>query len=149
MKATLENGIVIELTQEQLAQIDKQRNKDVKTKEQRFLELISGIDVHQPKVDFQKYPNLLFWFDKDGNYVCEYDWKNNHFWFSYSNVWSVFESEFALNYQEIRMFLNGMVEEHFKLEGVTTKATHAAPAVAVEEHFKLEGVTTKSDPLYN
>jgi hypothetical protein len=127
MKATLENGIVIELTQEQLAQIDKQRNKDVKTKEQRFLELISGIDVHKPKVDFEIHPNSLFWFDKDGNNICDYDWKSKYFWFSYSKVWSVFESEFALNHQEIRTFLNGMVEEH----------------------FKLEGVTTKSDPLYN
>ncbi len=120
MKATLENGIVIELTQEQLAQIDKQRNKDVKTKEQRLLELISGIDVHQPKVDFEKYPNNLFWFDKDGKYICEYDWKRNYFWFSYSKVWSVFETEFSPNYQEIKEFLNGMVEEHFKLKGVTT-----------------------------
>jgi len=147
MKATLENGIVIELTQEQLAQIDKQRNQ--KTKEQRFLELISGIDVHKPKVDFEKHPNSLFWFDKDGNNICDYDWKSKYFWFSYSKVWSVFESEFALNHQEIRTFLNGMVEEHFKLEGVTTSSASGGTSDPVEEHFKLEGVTTKSDPLYN
>jgi len=139
MKATLENGIVIELTQEQLAQIDKQRSL-VKTKEQRFLELISGIDIHQPKVDFQKYPNSLFWFDKDGIFICEYDWKNNYFWFHYLKVWSVFETEFNLTYQEIRNFLSGMVEEHFKMKGVTTAWCRCGRRRPVEEHFKMKGV---------
>ena len=119
MKATLENGITIELTQEQLASIEAQIKPKVKTKEQRFQELLSQVDIHQPKVDFGKYPNIIFWFDKNGNYFGEYDWKSGEFWFSYSNVWKVFESEFNLNYHEIRTFLNGQVEEHFKLKGIT------------------------------
>ena len=117
------NGIKITLTDQQLKEIAEQQKK-VKTKEERFLELISGIDINQPKVDFEKYPNILFWFDKDGKYICEYDWKNDWFWFSHNQVWSVFESEFFLNYMEIRTFLNGMVEEHFKLKGITTHMLH-------------------------
>ena len=134
------NGIKITLTERQLKEIADQQKK-TKTKEERFLELISGIDINQPKVDFKEYPNTLFWFDKDGKYICEYDWKNRWFWFSYTRIWSVFESEFSLNYMEIRMFLNGMVEEHFKLSGVTAAWQLFDVAVKVEEHFKLSGVT--------
>ena len=141
MKATLENGITIELTQEQLASIEAQM-KPKKTKERRFQELLSQIDIHQPKVDFGKYPNTIFWFDKNGEYFCDYNLKNDNFFFSHSNVWKVFESEFSLNYQEIRMFLNGQVEEHFKLRGVTTMDGNECPLGEVEEHFKLRGVTT-------
>ena len=137
MKATLENGITIELTQEQLASIEAQM-KPKKVKEQRFQELLSQIDIHQPKVDFGKYPNTIFWFDKNGKYFCEYDWKNGDFWFSYQNVWEVFRTEFNLNYQETMSFLNDQVEEHFKLKGVTTEALHGVDAIGVEEHFKLK-----------
>ena len=122
MKATLENGITIELTQEQLASIEAQMKPKEKSKEQRFQELLSQVDVHQPKVDFGKYPNSVFWFDKKGNYFGEYNWKNGFFSFSYLNVWKIFESEFHLNFQEIRTFLNAQVEEHFKLKGVTTNS---------------------------
>ena len=131
------NGIKITLTDQQLREIADQQKK-LKTKEEMFLELISGIDVNQPMVDFEKYPNFLFWFDKDGKYICEYDWKNGHFWFSYRNVWSVFESEFSLNYLETKKFLNGMVEEHFKLKGVTTGLLYNHRITWVEEHFKLK-----------
>ena len=131
------NGIKITLTDQQLKEIADQQKKS-KTKEERFLDLISGIDVNQPKVDFEKYPNFLFWFDKDGKYICEYDWKNGDFWFSYRNDWSVFESEFSLNYLETKKFLNGMVEEHFKLKGVTTYLEDQFQCSGVEEHFKLK-----------
>lgn len=94
-------------------------NKE-KSKEERFLELIQGIDISRPIVDFEQYPSSMFWVDKDGNYIAEYDFKDSRFWFSDNRIWSVFESEFGLNYNEIQDFTKTMVEKHFKIKGVTT-----------------------------
>jgi hypothetical protein len=106
-------------------------------KEKLFLELIEGFEW---KCDIKKYPNFLFGFKDDiclfeihnhsglnqnkiiANYrfVLEQDLKNADFWFDYDKIWSVFESKFGMNYNEIKSFMNGMVEKHFKMKGFTT-----------------------------
>lgn len=130
-------GVVIELTQEQINSIERQKNK--KSPEALFKELVlDRIDIHNPKIDFEKYPNNIFWFDKNGKYICECDWENRDFWFDYYAVWIVFYKQFGWEYQQTREFLNSQVEEHFKLRGVTTIWASAATSTPVEEHFKLK-----------
>jgi len=107
-------------------------------KEKLFLKLIEGFEW---KYSAQEYPSSLFGFkgkeflfeiynSKELNqqkiianyrFGSEQDLKNTEFWFNYDKIWSVFESKFGMNYSEIQSFMNGMVEKHFKIRGVTTK----------------------------
>lgn len=112
----------------------------VKTKEERFKELIEGIDINRPVVDFEKYPTSLFWFKGDKCYF-EYDWKTQVFKVNWSLIWSIFEKEYGMKYIDIQAFIKVIVEEHFKLNGITPIVWGGFFRGPVEEHFKLKGVT--------
>ena len=65
-----------------------------------------------------KYPNSIF-YKKNGIVVMEQDKKTKRFWFSYSQIWSFFESFFTMEYKEILGVLKIWLEEDFKLKGYT------------------------------
>ncbi|TXG75758.1 hypothetical protein E6Q11_06875 [Candidatus Dojkabacteria bacterium] len=111
------NGVTITLTQEQLDFINQQSAK--KSKEERFLELISDIDISRPIVNLVTYPSSLFWGDSNDDRMFEYDWGNECFWVSHYRIWSIFYKEYKMNYDAVEAFMRTMVEEHFKLKGVT------------------------------
>jgi hypothetical protein len=134
-------GVSITLTPEQLQQIDAEVKKQPKpTPEQRFKELIAGIDVSRPTVDFEKYPYSIFWLDKAGNYFFEYDFKNEHFWCSQERIWRVFKTEFGMKYNDTQASLIIQVEQHFKLKGVAPLLLVSQHHKQVEQHFKLKAV---------
>ena len=129
-------------------------------KEKLFLQLI---DSFEWKCDVQKYKNSLFGFKNDiclfeiyisndlnqkkiiANYRFgfEQDLKNALFLFNNAKIWSVFEERFDMKYNDVKSFMNGMVEEHFKMKAVTgCKALNNN--VKVEEYFKMKGFTTRS-----
>lgn len=91
--------------------------KPISTPEELFLQFFDGLTV---PFDREKYPNYIFYFDKNNYCAAEYDSKTNEFWVNYDKVWKVFETTFSLNYTSTRELLNRLVEEHFKLKGVTT-----------------------------
>lgn len=111
--------------------------KPEKTAGQRFWELVSGTEV---KFDFKKYPRTLFGF-RDGEYVWEFDFRNNYLWLRYSTVWSVLETEYSLDYDDVQALVKNVVEEHFKCGGVTPCRIRRIPISQVEEHFNCKGVT--------
>ena len=111
--------------------------KPDKTAAQRFWELVSGTKL---KFDFEKYPNTIFGF-RDGKYVWEYDFKNNHLWLRYTTAWSVLQKEFGLNYNDIQSLIKSEVEKHFKCKGVTPGWILNSCSPMVEKHFKCKGVT--------
>ena len=101
-------------------------------KEKLFLELVEGF---QWKYDLEKYPNSLYAL-KDGVCIFQFfdlesinpkkiissyrfslkqDLKNERIWFSYYKMWSIFESKFEMKYDDIRFFMEDMVEKHFKM----------------------------------
>ena len=47
--------------------------------------------------------------------VMKQDKKNEILWVNYKKIWSFFESEFNLNWLEIKDLIRDMVEEHFKM----------------------------------
>lgn len=111
------NGVKITLTKEQLEEIARQTQKVSKKEEmeKEFLNLWNGCTL---KFDFEKYSQSIFLM-KDGKYFFEQDFKRNYLWCSYNNVWSIFESKYGLEYNEIQSFIRDMVEQHFKLGGLT------------------------------
>src|SRR5271157_1158348 len=67
-------------------------------------------------------PNSVFYVNKNNEIIFEYEKqneKNDYFYVSYNKIWSVFESEFGYNYDEIRDLIKGILESHYKLESVT------------------------------
>ena len=69
-----------------------------------------------------KYSNYIF-FVKDKEIYMEYNEKYGYLWCSYDKIWSVFESEFGMNYEETQEFIKDMVEEHYNLRGLTLDKT--------------------------
>jgi hypothetical protein len=85
------------------------------TAEDRFKEMINGMAVES--IDL---PNSI-WYYKDGNFVLEHDIKNGTCWINWSNIWSVLNSEFGLNYQQIKELTTNILKQHLKHNVVTTK----------------------------
>ena len=65
-----------------------------------------------------KYPDSIF-YRKNGKVVMEQNLKNKHFWFHYDDIWSFFESFFAMKYDEIQSFMKVWLENTLNLEGYT------------------------------
>ena len=76
----------------------------------------------------EECPNSFF-FIKKATYLFEiYNFdekeqkqksKNGYFCVRYDEIWSVFESRYGLNYQQIQVFIQGQVEKLLKLNGFT------------------------------
>ncbi len=71
------------------------------TPERRLRELFTGLSI---KVDNDRYPDMKFWF-KDGKYICEYDIDRHFLTVNYILIWSIFECEFALEYDEVAIVI--------------------------------------------
>ena len=108
-------------------------------KEQFFIDKFVNCKI---KIDHKKYPNEIYFFDQSDKYLGEYDSKNMEFWISYNNIWSFLESNYNLNYNQVKDLTQAWVEEHFKLRPVTTVLVQPFSVMVVEEHFKLRPVTT-------
>ena len=57
--------------------------------------------------------------------VMGQDYKNKQIWVCYELIWRKLESEFSLNYEEIRDLIKGWLEEDYKLKGFTPATCHA------------------------
>lgn len=108
-------------------------NKPEITKEQRFFDLQNNL---VRKIDKEKYPESVFYFTKDGDFMFEQDFKNGIFWCDYMMVWLVFESEYGMRYKQIQEFIKRMMEEHFKCNGLTPIKSSVFSHVEMKEHFK-------------
>ena len=69
-----------------------------------------------------EYPNHIF-FMKDGEVIFDYNKKNGWVYISNEKIWSLLESFFGLEYEEIQDLLKQWVEEHYKLRVRTTKVS--------------------------
>ena len=74
-------------------------------------------------VKSEEYPNIIF-YRKDGVVVMEQDKENRHFWFSYEEIWSFFESFFGMEDEQIQEVLGYWLEETLKLKGYTPLFHH-------------------------
>ena len=100
-----------------IAELDKIiAEPDKPSKEERLLQLLNGAVL---RIDKHKYPNSTFLFRGD-DFVAEYDSEKSILFLSYPKIWSVFQSEYGMKYNDIQAFTQGMLAEHFKCKGVTT-----------------------------
>ena len=101
-----------------IAELDKIiAEPDKPSKEERLLQLLNGAVL---RIDKHKYPNSTFLFRGD-DFLAEYNSKNTTLWLSYPEIWSVFESEYGMKYNDIQAFTQGVFEAHFKFKEVATQ----------------------------
>ena len=81
-----------------------------------FLSKFNGSTV---KLDDSKIKHYA----PNGDWLFSLNNKNNEFWVSYKNIWSVYESKYDLNYQQIKELFKGILEEHFNLKEFTAIPT--------------------------
>ena len=115
------------------------------SKEERFWEIM--LKTNSIKIDKDKYPNSTFGF-VDDKFYWEFDSKISNLMLSHTNVWSIFERDFALKYIDIQSFIKNEVEEHFKCKGITPHLSLRIRTPRVEEHFKCMGITPDSASLH-
>ena len=77
-------------------------------------------------------------YHKDGEWIFYQDCKNEKFWCNYRKYWSLFESNFGLNYVEIQSITKVLVEEALKREVGTTQLVLLRHQLEVEEALKRE-----------
>ena len=101
-----------------------------------FKSLLNSLDQ---KV-YDRYPNSIFYV-KDNEVYMEYDKENGYLWISYDKIWSVFQLKYHMEDLQIQRFIKDMMEEHYKLRGLTPYTGFTVYDVEVEEHYKLRGLT--------
>jgi hypothetical protein len=87
------------------------------------------------EADRVKYPDYIFFF-KGNNSWFEYNTKNKYLYCSYEFVWSVFEKEFGLKYDEIQLLIKTLVEEYFECTDITPFPISTDMVELAEEYFK-------------
>jgi len=75
------------------------------------------------KIDEKEYPNWVFYFNKDNKITFQYNINNGNFWCNYKLYWSIFYEKFGFNYNQVKDITKDMVEEHFKLGGITPQCS--------------------------
>lgn len=97
-----------------MQEIYKQRFKEL------FFDEINKIDI---EVEFDIRTKKFYWkgfYNKDGKYLGDYNSSFGDFRLCYLNIWSKFRSEFGLKDKEIKNLTKGILEEHYKLQGIKT-----------------------------
>ena len=98
-----------------------------------FCEITSGIEIINCNVYNEE--GLEFIYHKDGQWIFYQD-KNERFWVNYYKYWSIFESKFRLNYEEIQAITKVLVEEALKREVSTPLCAGTHNEERVEEALK-------------
>jgi len=97
--------------------------KDLKINDEREQFFIDKFKNCKIKTDHKIYPNEIFFFDQKDNYLASYDSKNEEFWISLQNIWSFLESNYDLNYDQVKELTKAWIEQHFKLRLVSVWQT--------------------------
>ena len=78
------------------------------------------------------------------NIIFEQDYKSKEFWISYNKIWSVFQSKYGLNYNQIRDIISGWLKEDSKLSALTPNWDVYGAETELKEDSKLSALTPLS-----
>ena len=117
-------GDIIKLPEKREVLFEKWNEESSKQIEMEnfFYEKLNGCQIRFLK----DYPNYTFFIKNDKCLFEIYKFnektqksKNRNFNVRYDEIWSVFENRFALDYQQIQVFIEHEVEKLLKLNGFT------------------------------
>jgi hypothetical protein len=78
---------------------------------------------------------------KTNEWLVQEDYKNGKLWVRYSLIWSVFESKFGLNHDQIRDFIKVLVETNLGWKGLTPLTPNIQQLAMVETNLGWKGLT--------
>jgi len=85
--------------------------------EREFMDIFNKLVI---KYDKKQYPDSIFFFNDDICYMELYT-KTNDLYCHYKHIWSVFEREYSMEYDDIQAIIKSQVEQHFKMKPITPK----------------------------
>jgi len=102
-----------------------------------LIEFIYYNILNLKQVRLKGFHNFLFYFKDD---ECIFEQDLNCTWFGVNNylIWSVFETKFNYNYQEIGEFIKDIVGKAYKLNEVTPDFETINDLYRVEEAYKQQ-----------
>ena len=115
--------------------------KESKQEYEKLFLSLSHLDELEIKFDFIKYKKHIFYFYNETE-LFDQDKKSRYFYINYDEIWSFFEKNFGLKYNDIQSITKELVERHFKLKDITTNIKNIVYQFQVERHFKLKDITT-------
>ncbi len=96
------------------------------TKEERFKELIDCLYTgdYPVKITLDGSFKRIEFYNSKGDWLFDYNQRNGYTWIRWSLIWSVFEKEYDMEYDEIELFMKDMLLTHLKIKETTPTITH-------------------------
>jgi hypothetical protein len=101
--------------------------------------LLSFFNDFNYKVDRVEFPKSTFFgFDKQGNFLFEYEKINNRFYLSYDKIWLYIANKTGWGRDELQNFVRGVVIEHFQISSVIIEYEPESYEKAYKKHFNKD-----------
>jgi hypothetical protein len=115
----LYNKIKYNLNKDQIYIIEKYifglHQDEEKSYERWFKEQLTNLYISK-----SKQHNDILIYKKDDDVLFNYNEKNGWFYIDFNKIWSVFQSKYHLNYNEIKILTKDIVEEQLNLKVIIT-----------------------------
>ena len=95
------------------------------------------------QVKLYNYPDYIMYFNDKNENIFQQSLKSNYL-YTKLLIWSVFKDEFGYNGQETRKLIKGIVEQAYKLSGITTDWQFSRFFNIVEEVYKQQNEYNKT-----
>jgi hypothetical protein len=120
----------------EIEELEKIINTPEITAEQRLLKLFGGcvIDTELKK------GSVIFFKGNDWRFEI----RNSIIWCRYEHVWLVLKEEYLLTDKEIQVLIIKVLEEAFKINGLTPHNHQYLSDHTLEEAFKINGLTPRA-----
>ena len=107
-----------------------QKSKEIEMRN-FFISKIDGCEIYLNS----KHPDSVFYVKNKEILVEKYE-KNKAFYIKYTDFWSVFESRYMLQHNEIQSFTQITLEEGLKYNGYKLKITHFLLKIKFQIFFR-------------
>ncbi len=94
----------------------------MKTKEERFKELINDLFIGDYSVEITldgQFKEIKY-IDSEGDWLIDHVEKIKVVAIFYDKIWSVFEKEYGMNYNEVELLMNNLALKYFKIGDVSS-----------------------------
>ncbi len=95
--------------------------ENMKSKEEMFLELIDDLYTGEYSVEITlegRFKKIEF-FNSKGEWFIDYHQEIKLVYISYNRIWSVFEKEYNMKYDEVKRFMKEMLLTRLKIKETT------------------------------
>ncbi len=112
-------------------------NIPIDSKHLIIFEFVESKLLNLQKFEIKGYPKSVFFMNFNGEYILQiFENKNKYLYVRYPDFWEVLEDEYKLEFSDIQLFLQILVENIYKTKVDTTKYKIKEMFSFVEESYK-------------